>query len=357
MVQMVKMSFVFLLSLTLSLTLLAQDTTELSGHTYEVHTVSFSRDGNLLVSGSGDTTAIIWDVQSKKPLFQINDHRRTVYAVAFSKLQNNLMATSSSDGHLILWDVNKRSKIATLVEGDTTSNGIMSLDFSPTENILAVAYMGGEIALWDTTTFKFLKATKAHPAGFAMSVRFSPDGERIVTTGGIDNSVRLFNSKDLSLRTIFTDYSNSKSNIQPIKELAARFDKDFNAEETEFYGTVWDAAFSPDGTRIAAVDTQGMLKVWSEDSARPIIKNRVNDFLALSVEYSHDGKNIFVGVDAFNSTVGNFVKMIDAQSGVIMKEVDVHQDRVRGLAISPDGNMLATASWDETVKLITLPFK
>lgn len=357
MLMTVKNAFVFLLSITLSLNLLAMEITELSGHTYEVHSVSFSKDGNWLVSGSGDTTAIVWDTQTKKPVFQISDHQRTIYSVAFSKIQNNLLATSSSDGHLILWDMNERKIIATLAEGDTLSNGIMSLDFSPTENILAVAYMGGELALWDTTNFKLIKFTHAHPHGFALSVRFSPDGKKIVTTGGIDNTVRLFNSNDLSLRTIFNEYPTNKSNSLHLKELTARFNQDIEIDKDTFNGTIWDAAFSPDGSRIASVDSSGMLMVWSEGSIEPVMKRRVNDYLALSVEYSHEGSHIYVGVDAFNSTVGNSVKMIEAKTGKILKEIDLHQDRIRGMAISPDGKMLATASWDETVKLLMLPLK
>lgn len=346
-------SFLLLLSFTLSLNLMAQET--LTGHNYEVHTVNFSKDGNWLASGSGDRTAIIWDTQSKQQVFQITEHRRAIYDVAFSKLQNNLLATSSSDGHLILWDVKEQKLIKTLVEGDTNSNGIMSMDFSPTQNLLAVAYMGGELALWDTINFKLVNATHAHPFGFAMSVRFSPDGTKIVTTGGVDNTVKLFNSKDLSLRQTFNGTKNSDFNS--FKSFASTLKNGLEVEEDAYNGTIWDTAFSPNGSEIASVDSAGMLSVWREESSTPVLEVRVNDYLALSIEYSKDGKNIFVGVDAFNSTVGNYVKTIDAKSGNIIKEVDAHQDRIRGLALSPDGKTLATASWDATVKLLTLPLE
>lgn len=297
---------------------------ELLGHGYEVHSVSYSNDGKLLASGSGDTSVIVWNTETKKPIFQINDHQRTVYAVAFSKLQKNMLATSSSDGHLILWDISNRKIIRTLVRGDTTSSGILSLDFSPYSNLLAVSYMGGELVLYNTKTHSYARRVLAHPYGFAMSVKFSPDGKQLVTTGGVDNSVRLFRTEDLAHIYTFTLNNNNP---------------------------VWDASFSPDGKTIASVDSAGELSLWRVGITTPIINNRVSDYLALSVEYSADGKKIYVGTDAFNSEEGNLVKIIDAQTGDILNSFDAHKNRIRGMCLSPDGQSLATASWDESVKI------
>ena len=48
----------------------------LTGHTDGVNTVSFSPDGRLLASGSGDTTVRIWDVKSGEYLFPCMDMRK-----------------------------------------------------------------------------------------------------------------------------------------------------------------------------------------------------------------------------------------------------------------------------------------
>lgn len=324
----------FICSLILSFSSNAATPTELLGHSYEVHSVSFSNDGKLLASGSGDRTAIVWNTETKEQVFSITNHRRTIYSVAFSKLQRDVLATSSSDGHLILWNVKSKEMIKTLVPGDINSNGIMSLDFSPVDNLLAIAYMGGELVIWNTKTFQQERYTHAHPYGFAMSVKFSPDGTKLVTTGGIDNSIMTFNTNDLSRRQVFTQQSYINDKVQK-----------------EFKGTIWAAVFSPDGNTIAAVNSGGTLSLWTEGRSRPIREVRVNDYLALAVAYSLDGSKIYVSVDAFNSEVGNFVKTINAETGVIEQEIDAHKNRIRGITLSADGSMLATASWDETVKI------
>lgn len=320
-------------SVIISFSVSALTPKELRGHSYEVHTVSYSNDGKLLASGSGDHTAIVWDTKTEEQVFTIDSHRRTIYAVAFSKLQKDVLATSSSDGNLILWNVKTKKMIKELTTGDTTSNGIMSLDFSPTENLLAVAYMGGQVALWNTKTLTLERHTHAHPYGFAMSVKFSPDGSKLVTTGGIDNSVALFNTKDLSLRQMFVHES------------------DFGDNDEDYKGTIWSSSFSPDGKTIATVNSGGVLVLWKEGSRMPTKQIKVNDFLALSVTYSKDGTKIYVGVDAFNSEEGNSIKVINSKTGEIEKEIEAHKNRIRGMALSPDGSQLATASWDETVKL------
>lgn len=318
--------------------LFAHAPSEFKGHSYEVHSVSFSKNGKLMASGSGDRTAIVWNIETKEPVFTINSHNRTIYSVAFSKIKNNLLATSSSDGHLILWDVDTKSIMATLVKGDTTSNGILDMEFSPTKNILAVSYMNGELVLWDADTFETIDRVFAHPYGFAMSVTFSPNGERLVTTGGVDNSVVLFETKGLKERARFGNNFLQNKDVH-------------DYQNGEYVGTIWDAAFAPDGYTIVTVNSAGKLSLWKEGSVSPRAELIVNDYLAQSVVVTKDGKKAIVGVDGYNSEEGNFIKVIDLGTMQIEAEVSAHKNRIRGIDLSPDGRFIATASWDETVKI------
>lgn len=296
------------------------------GHSYDVHTVSFSRDGKYLASGSGDTRAIVWDIQKSKPVFEINEHQRTIYAVAFSKTQNNILATSSSDGELIIWDIETQKPLATLLNGDIHGNGIVSLDFSPKNDLLAVGFMGGELGLWNTKTFENVGfAKERHLGGFALSVKFSRDGNLIFTTGGLDGSVFMHDPTTLNLKQTFVDRGSSSP--------------------------IWDISIHPDGEEFVTVTSEGNLIVWKIDEEEPARVIRAHDYLALSVEYSKDGSKVYVGVDAFNSKIGNNIKVIDPLSGIVIKEINAHQDRVRGMDISPEGTMLVTGSWDRTVKV------
>src|SRR5207253_5009099 len=67
----------------------------LQGHTSNVNTVVFSRDGKILASGSSDNTVRLWDVASRQPLgAPLTGHTATVESVSFSP-DGKLLASGS----------------------------------------------------------------------------------------------------------------------------------------------------------------------------------------------------------------------------------------------------------------------
>lgn len=77
---------------------------ELSGHQKEIFAISFSPDGKLLASASGDGSTRLWEVETGKQvaLLQVND--QIIWDVAFSP-DGTLIATASRDGIVRLWGV------------------------------------------------------------------------------------------------------------------------------------------------------------------------------------------------------------------------------------------------------------
>lgn len=299
------------------------------GHSYEVHTVSFSSDGQYLASGSGDKTVIVWNLRTNEPVMIIRDHKRTVYAVAFSKVHPDLLATSSSDGELIIWDIFRRRKIANLQAGDTTSDGVLSLDFSPTLNTLAVGTMGGRVHLWDVDELTQMgHADQDHMGGFTLSVKFSKDGSRLYSVGGSDGKI----------------FAHDAQNGAVINQY----------KDTNSYSSIWDITIHPDGHQFYSVNSDGQLVTWDTSSPTPVRHQKIHDFLAQSVEISRDGKQLYVGVAGFNNQNENSINIIETDSGLLLQKIDAHKNRVRGMDLSPDGSTLATGAWDYLVKTWTL---
>ena len=56
---------------------------ELKGHTGSVHSVAWSPGGDQIVSGSEDTTAIVWDVSTGNRVSTLSCHTGQVLSVAW----------------------------------------------------------------------------------------------------------------------------------------------------------------------------------------------------------------------------------------------------------------------------------
>jgi WD40 repeat protein len=87
----------------------------LRGHTSLLTSTVFSPDGKYALTGSFDTTAILWDLtqESKdvKPLKILDNHEVSVTSVAISP--DNNFALTGSRGTTALWDLKNERIIAT----------------------------------------------------------------------------------------------------------------------------------------------------------------------------------------------------------------------------------------------------
>ncbi|PKA50517.1 Notchless protein like [Apostasia shenzhenica] len=75
----------------------------IAGHAEAVLSVAFSPDSKSLASGSGDTTVRLWDLNTQTPLFTCSGHKSWVLCVAWSP-DGKYLASGSKSGELILWN-------------------------------------------------------------------------------------------------------------------------------------------------------------------------------------------------------------------------------------------------------------
>ena len=81
----------------------------------EVHSVAFSPDGKLLVSGSEDGKVRLWNVDAQKVQSTLDSHKGAVYGVAFSP-DGKQLASAGADGTARLWDAATGKPVLTLGE-------------------------------------------------------------------------------------------------------------------------------------------------------------------------------------------------------------------------------------------------
>jgi WD40 repeat protein len=83
----------------------------LKGHAAKVNAVAVTPDGKRVISGSGDHTLNIWNLETSKPLNILKGHTGSVNAVAVTA-DGKRVISASSDNTLKVWDFKSREVIA-----------------------------------------------------------------------------------------------------------------------------------------------------------------------------------------------------------------------------------------------------
>jgi WD40 repeat protein len=76
----------------------------LTGHADRVLCTTFSPDGSILASGSGDGTVMLYDVVSGTLQRTLSEHKKYVNAISFSP-DGVILASGSTDGTVKLWRI------------------------------------------------------------------------------------------------------------------------------------------------------------------------------------------------------------------------------------------------------------
>jgi WD40 repeat protein len=123
---------------------------------------------------------------------------------------------------------------------------------------------------------------------------------------------------------------------------------------------VWSVAFRPDGRRLISGSIDGTVKVWDAATGRLVrtldpvpgwmrALSKSAFFPVMSVAYSPDGRRIAAG--GLSVTLKGVVYVWDADKGTKVFTYLGHPNLVCGLAFHPQGRLLASAGYDNTVHL------
>ena len=116
------------------------ETGRLEGHEHVVASVSFSRAGDLIVTGSSDNNAGVWDVQSHQLVASLRGHTSGVATAVFS--QDGRTIATASGNQLKLWHTGSYQEVASL-----EFRNVSSCMFSPDGRTLAVVHSDEEHVL------------------------------------------------------------------------------------------------------------------------------------------------------------------------------------------------------------------
>ena len=167
----------------------------LSAHHGALRGMAFSPDGRTLLTASKDKTARLWDVASRRQIHGWRlDNQAPLIDVAFGP-EMRTAALITHQSVLLADTTNPRTLRKPLISLNVTNGTPWNAAFSPDGHTVAVAYFGGPILLWNTTTHQVIsgKPLRGHTKTPG-SLAFSHDG-RILASGDWDGTVRLWDVK------------------------------------------------------------------------------------------------------------------------------------------------------------------
>ena len=100
---------------------------------------------------------------------------------------------------------------------------------------------------------------------------------------------------------------------------------------------VTSTAFSPDGRYIAASTDTGIVQIWDVQTGKEIADFDVTDYIN-GIEYTQDGSQIIT------EDYTGYVKIWDSSTGKLISWFRAHPDGGGQIALSADGNRIATTS-------------
>jgi WD40 repeat protein/serine/threonine protein kinase len=155
-----------------------------------VWSVAWNSDSTQLAAGSQDgTIRVVAGLNDTVQVQGFKAHGLEVRALSWSK-QGNCLASGGGDSVVKLWDPVQGAELARLLGH---RYAVMGLAFSPDGKRLASASGDRFVMTWDVETGRSLATMRGHN-DFVMAVVWSPDGTRLASAG-IDNSVRVWDSE------------------------------------------------------------------------------------------------------------------------------------------------------------------
>ncbi|XP_035531972.1 chromatin assembly factor 1 subunit B [Morone saxatilis] len=250
----------------------------LRGHIEDVYDICWTRDGNFMVSGSVDNTAVMWDINKGQKLCILNDHKSYVQGVTWDPL-GQYVATLSCDRVMRVYSTHTKKKAfciskmssGPLAEGevkqyrmfhdDSMRSFFRRLSFTPDGSFL-LAPAGcveiGENVINTTYIFsrKSLKRPIAHlpcPSKATLAVRCCPIYFELRTKKGEDGSIQtLPNVFQLPYRMVFAVASEDSIFLYDTQQTLP-----FGLVSNVHYHTLSDLTWSRDGSFLAVSSTDG----------------------------------------------------------------------------------------------------
>ncbi|GAB6020214.1 Transducin (beta)-like 1 X-linked receptor 1 [Chamberlinius hualienensis] len=305
--------------------------TVLRGHESEVFICAWNPTTDLLASGSGDSTARIW----------------------------NMNEASTSPNQLVLRHCIQKGGTEVPSNKDVTS-----LDWNCDGTLLATGSYDGYARIW--TTDGRLASTLGQHKGPIFALKWNKKGNYILSAG-VDKTTIIWDASsghctqqfafhtapaldvDWQTNTSFASCSTDQC-IHVCRLGQDKPLKTFQGHTNEVNAIKWD----PQGNLLASCSDDMTLKIWSMKQDTCVHDLQAHGKEIYTIKWSPTGPgtsnpnmNLILASASFDSTV----RLWDVERGVCIHTLTRHTEPVYSVAFSPDGKYLASGSFDKCVHI------
>uniref|UniRef100_A0A671SZB0 F-box-like/WD repeat-containing protein TBL1XR1 n=1 Tax=Sinocyclocheilus anshuiensis TaxID=1608454 RepID=A0A671SZB0_9TELE len=306
--------------------------TVLRGHESEVFICAWNPVTDLLASGSGDSTARIWNL-----------------------IENS----SGGSSQLVL-----RHCIREGGQDVPSNKDVTSLDWNSDGTLLATGSYDGFARIW--TKDGNLSSTLGQHKGPIFALKWNKKGNSILSAG-VDKTTIIWDAQTGEAKQQFpfhsapaldVDWQNNSTFASCSTDMcihvcrlgSERPLKTFQGHTNEVNAIKWD----PSGMLLASCSDDMTLKIWSMKQDACVHNLEAHNKEIYTIKWSPTGSgssnpnaNMLLASASFDSTV----RLWDVERGICVHTLTKHQEPVYSVAFSPDGKFLASGSFDKCVHI------
>lgn len=308
--------------------------TTLSGHRQEVRSAWFSNDQETIYTVSKDGALFEWkylgrpemidgeDVLERDEILRwriaerhfFHQNNATLTCAAFHA-QSNLLVTGFSNGIFGLYELPDFNTIHNL---SISQNDIDFVDINTTGEWLAFgASKLGQLLVWEWQSESYILKQQGHFDSIN-SITYSPDGQRIITAAD-DGKIKVWDVNSGFCVVTFTEHTSG----------------------------VTACEFAKRGNVLFTASLDGSVRAWDLIRYRNFRTFTAPTRLAFSsIAVDPSGEVVCAGcLDSFD------VHVWSVQTGQLLDQLAGHEGPVSSLSFAPTGGIMASGSWDHTVRI------
>ena len=319
-------------------------------HPVYIWSARFSTDGSRILTACKEDTVHVWNAESGEEISCLSAAVFPTWKTAFCP--DGARLAIPDNAHCVRVHDSFSGEAIAVLKGHTSY--IETVEFSPDGSRILTSALDLTARIWDAASGETLAVMAGHEGSIA-GATFSPDGRWVATWSGnallknvpTDRTVRLWDAetgRQVSVllhedHVLGVAFSSFKSLVVRVKEQPPRVWINILSTPESFVfdgleGEVTSASFSPGGSWVLTLSSDGTARLWSIEKRRQFAVLDCGSEPIQTAAFSPDGLRVV--------TTGKHTRVWDLGSSAVIAILK-SPSRVANARFSPDGRFVLTS--------------